>query len=96
MPEEVETSSLPIQLHRVPASIGESRQKSGFSSRTLVVAGHSFGGCSVTLAALHFPALFSSMILVDPIIDPFQGLEWEHNQYLAGATLIRRDRWPSR
>ncbi|KAG2123134.1 hypothetical protein BD769DRAFT_1670214 [Suillus cothurnatus] len=67
MPEEVETS-LPIQLHRVPASIGESRLKCSFSSRTLVVAGHSYGGCSVTLAALHFPAMFSSMILVDAAI----------------------------
>ncbi|KAG1859224.1 Alpha/beta hydrolase family-domain-containing protein [Suillus subluteus] len=96
MPEEVETSSLPIQLDRVPASIGESREKSGFSSRTLVVAGHSFGGCSVTLAALHFPALFSSMILVDAVIDTYQGLVWELMQRLVGATLIRRDQWSSR
>jgi pimeloyl-ACP methyl ester carboxylesterase len=96
MPEEIEKSSLPIQLRRVPASIGESRQKSGFSSRTLVVAGHSFGGCSVTLAALHLPALFSSMILIDAMIDTYQEFVWEHTQYLVGATLIRRDQWPSR
>ncbi|KAG1859214.1 Alpha/Beta hydrolase protein [Suillus subluteus] len=96
MPEEVETSSLPIQLDRVPASIGESREKSGFSSRTLVVAGHSFGGCSVTLAALHFPALFSSMILLDAMIDTYQEFTWEHTQYLVGATLLRRDQWLSR
>ncbi|KAG1872912.1 Alpha/Beta hydrolase protein [Suillus subalutaceus] len=96
MPEEVETSSLPIQLHRVPASVGESREKSGFSSRTLVVAGHSFGGCSVSLAALHFPALFSSMILLDAMIDTYQEFTWEHTQYLVGATLPRRDQWPSR
>ncbi|KAG1859215.1 Alpha/Beta hydrolase protein [Suillus subluteus] len=96
MPEEVETSSLPIQLDRVPASIGKSRQRSGFSSRTLAVAGHSYGGCPVTLAALHFPALFSSMILLDATIDPFEGFVWENNQYLVGAALIRRDQWPSR
>ncbi|KAG1789198.1 Alpha/Beta hydrolase protein [Suillus plorans] len=95
MPEEVETS-LPIQLHRLPASIGESRQKSGFSSRTLVVVGHSFGGCSVTLTALHFPTLFSSMILLDAMIDTFQKYTWEHTQYLVGATLLRRDQWPTR
>ncbi|KAG1789207.1 Alpha/Beta hydrolase protein [Suillus plorans] len=95
MPEEVETS-LPIQLHRLPASIGESRQKSGFSSRTLVVVGHSFGGCSVTFTALHFPALFSSMILIDAMIDTYQGFAWEHTQYLVGASSIRRDQWPSR
>ncbi|KAG2095718.1 uncharacterized protein F5147DRAFT_819020 [Suillus discolor] len=95
MPEEIETS-LPTHLQQLPASIGESRQKSGFSSRTLVVVGHSFGGCSVTLTALHFPALFSSMILVDAMIDTYQGFAWEHTQYLVGASFIRRDQWPSR
>ncbi|KAG2347253.1 hypothetical protein BDR05DRAFT_958745 [Suillus weaverae] len=95
MPEEVETSALPIYLHRVPASIGESRQENGFSSRTLVVAGHSFGGCSVTLTALHFPALFSSMILIDAMIDTYQEFSWERTQYLVGATLMRRDQWSS-
>ncbi|KAG2754389.1 alpha/beta-hydrolase [Suillus brevipes Sb2] len=96
IPEEVETSALPIQLHRLPASISESRQKNGFSSRTLVVAGHSYGGCSATLAALHFPALFSSMILLDAMIDTYEGFVWEHTQHLVGASLIRRDQWPSR
>jgi len=48
------------------------------------------------LAALHFPALFSSMIIVDAIIDTFQGATWEFTQYLIGATLIRRNQWPSR
>ncbi|KAG1778746.1 Alpha/Beta hydrolase protein [Suillus placidus] len=96
IPEEVETSALPIHLHRVPASIGESRQENGFSSRTLVVAGHSFGGCAVTLTALHFPALFSSMILIDAMIDPYQGFGWERTQYLVGVTLMRRAQWPSR
>ncbi|KAG1769848.1 Alpha/beta hydrolase family-domain-containing protein [Suillus occidentalis] len=96
IPEEVETSALPIQLNRLPASIGESRQKNGFSSRTLVVAGHSYGGCSATLAALHFPALFSSMILLDAMIDTYDGFVWEHTQHLVGASLIRRDQWPSR
>ncbi|KAG2076277.1 alpha/beta-hydrolase [Suillus decipiens] len=96
MPEEVETCSLPIQLHQIPTSVGESRQKSGFSSRALVVAGHSYGGCSVTLAALHFPALFSSMILLDAMIDTYQGIVWERTQRHVSATLMRRDQWPSR
>ncbi|KAG1745299.1 hypothetical protein EDB19DRAFT_1894483 [Suillus lakei] len=96
MPEEVETSALPIQLHRLHASIGESRQKNYFSSRTLVVAGHSFGGCSAALAALHFPALFSSLILVDAMINTYLGLVWEHTQSAVGATLVGREQWPSR
>ncbi|KAG1728505.1 Alpha/beta hydrolase family-domain-containing protein [Suillus paluster] len=96
MPEDVETSTLPIQLPRLHASIGESRQKNGFSSRTVVAAGHSFGGCSLVLAALNFPALFSSMILVDAIIDLYQGPAWEFNKFVVGATLVRREQWPSR
>ncbi|KAG1802023.1 Alpha/Beta hydrolase protein [Suillus plorans] len=96
MPEEVETSALPVQLRRLPASISEARQKSGFSSRTLVVAGHSVGGCVAALVALHFPALFSSLILVDPMIDTFTGFPWEHAQSLVGLVLLRRQHWPSR
>jgi hypothetical protein len=46
------------------------------------------------LAALNFPALFSSMILVDPVII-------SHGSYSSGlimlkmAALTRRERWPS-
>jgi hypothetical protein len=45
---------------------------------------------------LHFPALFSSMILLDPMIDTFAGSLWEHIQFVIGRTLIRRQHWPSR
>ncbi|KAG1778738.1 hypothetical protein EV702DRAFT_1091459 [Suillus placidus] len=96
MPEEVEISALPVQLRRLPLSISEARQKNGFSSRTLVVAGHSSGGCAATLVALNFPASFSSLILVDPMIDTFTEFPWEHIQYVIGLTLIRRQHWPSR
>ncbi|KAG2159363.1 Alpha/Beta hydrolase protein [Suillus bovinus] len=96
MPEEVEIPALPIQLHRLPASISEARQQSGFSSRTLVLAGHSVGGCVAALVALHFPALFSSLILVDPMIDTFTEFPFEHGQSVVGHVLIRRQQWPSR
>ncbi|KAG1819131.1 Alpha/Beta hydrolase protein [Suillus subaureus] len=96
MPEKVDISVLPIQLRRLPASISEARQKSGFSSRTLVVAGHSFGGCVVASVALNFPALFSSLILVDAMIDTFTGIPLEHTQRMIGHTLIRRQHWLSR
>ncbi|KAG1816955.1 hypothetical protein EV424DRAFT_1302492, partial [Suillus variegatus] len=43
MPEEA--FALPIQLHLLHVSIDESRQKNGFSSCTLVAAGHSLRGC---------------------------------------------------
>ncbi|KAG0704980.1 hypothetical protein DFH29DRAFT_997255 [Suillus ampliporus] len=96
MPEEVEKSALPIQLHRLHASIGESRQQNGFSFRTLVVAGHLFGGCSAALAALNFPAMFSSMIYINAMIDTYLGRVWEDTQLFVGATLLRREHWPSR
>ncbi|KAG1723855.1 hypothetical protein EDB19DRAFT_1898004 [Suillus lakei] len=71
MPEEVETSAMPIQLHRLPASISEA-------------------------LALNFPTLFSSMILIDPMIDTYTEFPWEHIQLVVGLTLVRREQWPSR
>ncbi|KAG1867458.1 Alpha/Beta hydrolase protein [Suillus tomentosus] len=71
-------------------------EESGFFSRTLVVVGHSVGGCVAALVALHFPALFSSLILVDPMIDTFTEFPWEHAQSLVGRILLRRQHWPSR
>ena len=52
-----------------------------------------------TLAALNYPRLFSSLILVDPIIG-FSGVfitdRAEHVSKLVSGTLVRRDTWPSR
>lgn len=36
------------------------------------------------------------MILLDAMIDTYEGFVWEHTQHLVGASLIRRDKWPSR
>ncbi|KAG1752171.1 Alpha/beta hydrolase family-domain-containing protein [Suillus lakei] len=95
LPEDASSKALPTHLHILPESISESRKTNGFSSRSLVAVGHSFGGCSSILAAVNFPALFSSMILVDPVIIQHRNSFNFVGFKLPGA-LTRRDRWPSR
>lgn len=51
------------------------------------------------LAALNYPKLFSSLILVDPIIsmnDLFVEENYDHIYKLAFGALARRSTWPSR
>ena len=38
---------LPTHLPLVPREVSEARAKGGFTNRTLVAAGHSFGGCTM-------------------------------------------------
>lgn len=71
----------------------------------VVGVGHSLGGVLTLLAAAQRPELFSSLILLDPVI--FSGLRsffwgWmkrlgqEHRFHLAQGAARRRDRWPDR
>lgn len=99
LPDDTAVSSLPTHLERVPESTSEVRTERGYSRRTLVVVGHSFGGTSSILAALNYPKLFSSLILVDPIIsmnDLFVEENYDHIYKLAFGALARRSTWPSR
>ncbi|KAG1754813.1 Alpha/beta hydrolase family-domain-containing protein [Suillus paluster] len=96
LPEGASSEALPTHLHLLPESISEYRKTKGFSSRSLVAVGHSFGGHSSILAAVNFPALFSSMVLVDPAA--VQSGTYPPNFVpvrLPGA-LARRERWSSR
>ena len=90
LPDSAEPySTLPTHLERVPAKVSGNRTKSGFSHRTLVAIGHSFGGGSLyecprspssrrdadsvisrALAAINYPMMFSSLVLVDPVVLP--------------------------
>lgn len=95
LPEDAFSEALPTHLQLLPETISEFRKTEGFSSRSLVAVGHSFGGCSSILAAVNFPALFSSMILIDPVV--IHGLKDASNLLgLSLAALSRRERWPSR
>ncbi|KAF9238987.1 Alpha/Beta hydrolase protein [Melanogaster broomeanus] len=96
LPEDVEMEALPARLKRLPESISESRKEHGYRARKMVVVGHSFGGCTSLRAALDFPKLFSSIILVDPvIIQPYQYAP-DYLYHMVLGAFSRRDRWPSR
>ena len=46
LPEHVEATVLPTRLERLPTSVTNAREEHGYRTRKLVVAGHSFGGCT--------------------------------------------------
>ncbi|KAF9467147.1 Alpha/Beta hydrolase protein [Collybia nuda] len=89
---------LPTHLQRVSPNETEDRKFRGFQHRTFVAVGHSYGGCTSTLAALTHPVLFSSLVLIDPVIvKPKTNISVESAaaaQLVLGA-LMRRDSWPS-
>lgn len=93
IPRSSQTGSLPLYLPTVPVEISQQRQSEGFADRTFVVVGHSFGGASAILAALHSPQLFNSLILVDPVVE---STHIDLRTPLTGGALRRRTHWPSR
>ncbi|KAG6380138.1 Alpha/Beta hydrolase protein [Boletus reticuloceps] len=96
LPEHVDATVLPTRLPRLPASVTSVREERGYRTRKLVVVGHSFGGCTSLRVAFDFPKLFSSFVLVDPVI---QRPDMYPSEYVYGyvlGALTRRDRWSSR
>ncbi|KDQ56886.1 hypothetical protein JAAARDRAFT_132330 [Jaapia argillacea MUCL 33604] len=90
-------TKLPTHLPLLPLSISEKRKSSGFGDgRVLMVVGHSFGACTTALAAHTHPRLFSSLLLVDPVVFPVGRYHDKfRDAYLLGA-LMRKERWGSR
>jgi hypothetical protein len=96
LPDSAAAPDLPVHLSRQPPATASARQTSGVSGRTLVGLGHSFGACSMALATFHFPAILSSLILVDPILQDL-GVDLGQTSFGSPAGAIkRRSRWPSR
>ncbi|RDB23617.1 Peroxisomal membrane protein LPX1 [Hypsizygus marmoreus] len=100
LPSKVSSSTLPTHLVRLPAQETEYRKTNPFKHRTFVAVGHSYGGCTSTLAALTHPALFSSIFLIDPVIvkPPFPDVAIPASQrvdQLVLGALTRRDTWSS-
>ena len=62
--------------------------------RPLMGVGHSMGGFHLTNLALFHPRLFSTLILIDPVIQRVPNPEG--NYVPAKASARRRDLWPSR
>ncbi|KAG6841357.1 hypothetical protein C0991_011900 [Blastosporella zonata] len=99
LPTKASASRLPTHLARLPSDETGFRQNNPFRHRTLVAVGHSYGGCTTTLAALTLPKLFSSIFLIDPVIvKPTGNLLHESgraNKLVQGA-ILRRETWSSR
>lgn len=67
--------------------------------RPLMAVGHSFGGCALTGLSLTHPRLFSSLMLIDPVIDKKDSLTtafFASHSTPAALSAVRRDKWPSR
>ncbi|KIJ63614.1 hypothetical protein HYDPIDRAFT_168423 [Hydnomerulius pinastri MD-312] len=96
LPEEVKSEVLPTRLERLPESVSEARKEHGYRSRKIVVVGHSFGGCTSVRAALSFPKLFSSIILVDPVIVQGHTYPSDYLYSRVFGAFSRRERWASR
>ncbi|KAJ7087807.1 Alpha/beta hydrolase family-domain-containing protein [Mycena epipterygia] len=88
---------LPALLPRVAPEESALRKVRGLSERTLFAAGHSFGGCCCTWAALTHPRLFAALILVDPVmVRPDFPSADTSRPTLADGAVARRDTWASR
>ncbi|KAL5514866.1 hypothetical protein ACEPAG_2182 [Sanghuangporus baumii] len=88
---------LPVHLPRVSSQDESTRLKDGFmGERTLVGIGHSLGGATVTLASITCPALFSSLVLVDPVIAPPYTDRGPSVGALAFGAVQRRHTWKNR
>lgn len=83
-------------LSQVPEEISRHRLENGFDSRVVVGLGHSFGGCTLMRTALHAPRLFSSLIMVDPVMYPSYAFRGQYIGQLIKGALSRRDQWPDR
>ncbi|EMF14811.1 alpha/beta-hydrolase [Sphaerulina musiva SO2202] len=66
--------------------------------RPIVGVGHSMGGNQITKLALDHPSLFTTLILLDPVIQ-MKSAEIDPSSQVpsaAQASTFRRDHWPSR
>ncbi|KAG9033625.1 hypothetical protein FS837_002418 [Tulasnella sp. UAMH 9824] len=97
LPSNPQEAGLSEELDSISLDESSRRSRFGFRKRKLVGIGHSLGGCSMARAAIDFPSLFSSLVLVDPVImpaldkDPSGGIE-----KLQTGAVARRSRWSSR
>ncbi|KAK3067909.1 hypothetical protein LTR53_014921 [Teratosphaeriaceae sp. CCFEE 6253] len=62
--------------------------------RPIIGIGHSMGGNNLVNLSLMHPRLFTTLILIDPVIQ--RQLSQQGNYSPARASAKRRDRWPSR
>ncbi|GAA5881226.1 hypothetical protein JCM3774_000659 [Rhodotorula dairenensis] len=102
------SSSLPRRAPNVPPEIGlldnVARLDSGparpidrtYRGRLIVGVGHSLGASATAFAATACPSLFSSVILVDPVLAPPIAFDPSQTALVPLGALKRRGVWPSR
>ncbi|OBZ69359.1 Peroxisomal membrane protein LPX1 [Grifola frondosa] len=92
LPEDTSPARrISTNLFRLPESVTDRRKIHRFSNRTVVGVGHSVGACSLINPAVEYPALLSSLVLVESMTIP------EYVKYIDGhrkneAMCLRR-RW---
>ncbi|KAH8827512.1 hypothetical protein DL96DRAFT_1252034 [Flagelloscypha sp. PMI_526] len=98
LPSQSSGLELPTVLSRIPESDTRDRLVNGLAKNRRVVAiGHSFGSSTAALAAIHFPKLFSSLLLMDPIvIRPRMPDVYERMGIVMKIGLARKGSWSCR
>ncbi|KAF8316887.1 hypothetical protein DL93DRAFT_2134844 [Clavulina sp. PMI_390] len=88
---------LPVHLTRLPREIAEGRRILGYAGdRTVVGLGHSAGAAAMITSAVNEPALFHSLVAIEPIIIIKEFVnEPIFRQWRKGA-IGRRAHWDSR
>ncbi|KAF5027302.1 hypothetical protein F66182_596 [Fusarium sp. NRRL 66182] len=62
----------------------------------IMAMGHSFGGNALTNVALLHPRVFTSLVLLDPVISHYASTPGAQNAGPAAMSMYRREVWPSR
>jgi pimeloyl-ACP methyl ester carboxylesterase len=62
----------------------------------IMAMGHSFGANALTNVALLHPRVFTSLVLLDPVISHFASTPGASSAGPAAASMYRREVWPSR
>ncbi|KAI0800323.1 alpha/beta-hydrolase [Fomes fomentarius] len=99
LPSSATSGPLPVHLPRLEDVEANSRRLHGIPGRTLVAVGHSFGGATVTRAAIEYPTLFKSLFMIDAMIRPMLSDDVvisERIRALMTGAVRRRDGWSSR
>ncbi|KAF8606382.1 hypothetical protein BDV93DRAFT_553555 [Ceratobasidium sp. AG-I] len=89
------TQDIPFILPPLSTALSKTRKEKGFSSRTIVGLGHSVGASSMLRGAMHYPRLISSLVLVDPVVVPFDTpIDKRIYAHILGAA-ARQMYWPT-
>ncbi|KAF4620417.1 hypothetical protein D9613_000172 [Agrocybe pediades] len=87
---------LPLTLGRVSEAISSARVKNGYPDRHVVAFGHSLGGDASAMCGIHYPKLFSAIVLSETTLFPAVFNLSRVGPALSLGAMGRRSSWPSR